>query len=152
MLYSVDMEAKTTEGDGRGLLPESVQMSVGAALRLNAWAPVAVVVAFVSRLWLREPTLEGWARVAVALLPLLPGLLYVRSLAGWMRGLDEFQRRLQGQAAFVALTGMLVAMVSLDLLQVAGFLRGFHFGWEGTFAFTFLFYAVALAWANRRYR
>lgn len=135
-----------------GVLPEAVQMSAGEAIRLNAWAGVAVVVACVSRLLLRAPGLEGGARAVIALLPVVPGLLYVRSLGRWMRGLDELQRRLQGEAVTFALMVMLVLWMTLDLLQLAGFAERMHFGWEGTFALTFFFYALGLARANRAYR
>jgi hypothetical protein len=127
-------------------------MSVGEAIRLNRWAPVAVGAAFVSRWLLQDPGWEGWGRAGVALLPLLPGLLYVRSLCRWMRSLDEMQRRLQGEAVTFALLIMLVLWMTLDLLQLAGFAERVHFGWEGTFAFTFFLYALGLARANRAYR
>lgn len=135
------------------LLPEPMQMSVRAALKLNAWAGVAVVAAFVSRLLLRDSmAVDGALRVAAAWLPLLPGLLYLRALWRWMQGLDEMQRRLQVEAVCFATLSMLFVALSVDLLQVAGFLRSLHFGWEGYFAFTFFLYSLGLARANRRYQ
>ena len=82
----------------------------------------------------------------------MPGLLYLRALWRWMQGLDEMQRRLQVEAVCFATLSMLFVALSVDLLQVAGFLRSLHFGWEGYFAFTFFLYSLGLARANRRYQ
>lgn len=112
-------------------------MPYRAAFRLNAWAGVAVLAALVSRLLLRGPDLTGLPRVAVALFPLLPGLLYVRAIWRWMRGLDELQRRLQFEAVCFATLGMLLIALTADLLRTAGFAAWLNFGWEGYFAFTF---------------
>ncbi len=133
-------------------LPEAVRISVRDALKLNAWAPVAVVAAFVSRLLLRDPELTGPLRVAVALLPLLSGLLYVRTLWRWMRGLDEMQRRIQFEAVAFAALAMLFIALTVDLLQLGGFIGSLRFGWEGYFAFTFFLWTAGLALANRRYQ
>ncbi|MBL9174577.1 MAG: hypothetical protein JNL10_13655 [Verrucomicrobiales bacterium] len=134
------------------LLPEPVQMSVREALRLNAWAVVSVVAAVVARVWLQTPGLGGALRGMVALLPILPGLLYVRSLWRWIRGLDELQRRTQLEAVCGSALGMLLVTLSADLLRGAGFGLGLNFGWEGYFVLTFLFYVVAVLVAHRRVR
>lgn len=133
-------------------LPDAVQMSYRDALKLNAWAPVAVLAAFVSRLLLRDPDLTGLPRLMVTLLPLLPGLLYVYAIWRWMCGLDEMQRRIQFEAVSFAALAMLFLALTLDLLQLAGFVPNLHFGWEGYFAFTFFLWTAGLAFANRRYR
>lgn len=128
-------------------------MSVGSALKLNLWAGVAVVAAAASRLLLRESAgLTGAGRAAVALLPLLPGLLYVRALRRWMRGLDEMQRQLQIEAVCFAALSMLLIVLTADLLRLAGFLPRMTFGWEGYMAVTFFLWALGLVRANRRFR
>ena len=134
-------------------LPEPMQMFVRDTLRLNAWAGVAVVAAGISRTLLNNPhDPAGTARLALALLPLGPGLLYVRSLWRWMRGLDEMQRGLQLEAVCFAALGMLLVALSMDLLRLGGFWPTATFGWEGYFAFTFFLYSLGLARANRRFR
>lgn len=127
-------------------------MSHRDAFKLNAWAGVAVLAAIVSRLLLRGSDQTGTLALLVALLPLVPGLLYVRALWRWITGLDELQRRLQLQAVSFATLAMLLIGVTVDLLQQAGFVRSLHFGWEGYFAFTFVLYALGLTRANRGYR
>lgn len=123
-----------------------------SAVKLNAWAPVAVLAAFVSRLWLKSPELTGLPRIAVALLPLLPGLLYARAIWRWARGLDEMQRRIQLEALCFATLAMLFFALAADLLRAAGFVPRLNFGWEGCFAGTFFLWTLGLAIANRRYR
>ena len=76
------------------ILPESVRpgrhYSLRADLKLNAWAFVAMLAAWVAR-WLLQRHHEWGAGLqsAVALMPLAPSLLYVRSIARWIGGMDE---------------------------------------------------------------
>ena len=87
MLYSVAMT--------KNILPEAVQTSPCVAIKLIAWAGVAVIVSFLSRWWL--PHHADWnvaLRTLVALAPIVPSLLWARSIARWMRQLDEMQRRI----------------------------------------------------------
>jgi len=134
------------------VLPDAVQMSYRDALVLNAWAPVAVLAAFASRLVPAAMELDEAPRFLVALLPLPPALLYVRSLWRWMHGLDEMQRRIQVEAVSFATLVMLFVALIVDLLQIAGFVPRLRFGWEGYFALTFLFWTLGLVRANRRYQ
>jgi hypothetical protein len=135
----------------RQWFPEGLQMSGRAALRLNAWALVALAVAFAARRFLRQPDWSDPLRIAVALAPLVPGSLYVLVLWRWIRGLDELQRRIQiGAVAFVAAI-MGFALMGVDLLQGAGYLRQFHWGWEFAYALCFLLWMVGCALSTRRY-
>lgn len=134
------------------LLPDPVQMPVWDSLKLNAWAGVAVVMALVSRLMLASPDWPPSLRSVVALLPVLPGLLYVRALWRWMSGLDELQRRIQLEAVCFATLAMLLLALAADLLRGAGVGSRLNFGWEGFFAITFGLYALGLVRVHRRYR
>ena len=134
------------------LLPDPVHMPVRDSLKLNAWAGIAVVMAFVSRLMLASPDWSPWARCVVALLPVLPGLLYVRALWRWMSGLDELQRRIQLEAVCFATLAMLLLALAADLLRGAGVGSRLNLGWEGFFAITFGLYALGLIRVHRRYR
>ena len=135
----------------RHWFPEGLNLSPRTALRLNAWALVALAVSFAARWALRQP---GWSeplRAAVALAPLLPGSFYVLGIVHWIRGLDELQRRIQiGAVAFVAAV-MGFAMMGVDLLQGAGFVRHFHWGWEFAYAAAFLLWMIGCALSTRRY-
>lgn len=139
--------------DRLSLLPEATQIPIAHAVRLNLWALVAVATAVLSRILLRDSAgLSGSLRVTVALLPLLPAALYLRSLSKWIHRLDEMQRRLQLEAVCVACVGMLLVTLAADLLRTSSVLPKLNFGWEGYFVVTFLLYAISLASANRRLR
>lgn len=138
------------------LLPEASRISPGTAIKLNVWAGVAVLVSFTSRWWLpHHPESGTLVRVVVALAPLVPSLLWARSIARWMRGLDELQRRIQQEAWFFAAMGTVFVVTALNLVESAGILHlgrlPHGLGWEGCFALMFLLYSTGCAISNRRY-
>jgi hypothetical protein len=140
--------------------PESVQLgknySWRADMKLNAWAFVAVFIAFASRSWLHhhgdEPVL---LRAAIALSPLLPSLFYVSTVTHWIRGMDEMQRRIQMEACLFATVGTTFVATALSLLQANALLpprwQG-GLGWEGMFALVVAFYFLGNVLINRRYQ
>ena len=95
-------------------------------------------------------------RALVALSPLLPSLLYVRSITRWMRGMDELQRRIQLEACLFATTGTIFIATAVNLLGMAGVLQATRIqnglGWEGMFAFVIAFSVLGNLIINRRYR
>lgn len=142
-------------------LPESVRpgkhYSFAADMKLNAWALVAVAVSIVAREMLKHhPDWGAPWRSIVALTPMLPSLLYLRSIARWIGGMDELQRRIQVEACLFATTATVFLRTSLDLLEGAGLLQstrlGHGLGWEGTFAAIIVFYILGNMIFNRRYR
>jgi len=138
------------------LFPEGVQTSCATAVKLNAWALVALLASAFAHWFVRRPDLGGSLRAAVALAPLVPSLLYVRAIARWIRSLDELQRHIQLEAWFFATTGTIFVATALSLLGGTGVLRGTRFagglGWEGTYALTFFLWVLGCAISNRRYR
>jgi len=139
---------------------ESVQpgrnYSFRADMKLNAWAFVAVGFAFASRIVIRtHPECDLWLRAAIAVLPLLPSLLYVRSIARWIRGMDELQQRIQLGACLFATTGTIFIVLAYNLLVAQGiYLARLPHGldWEDTFASVILLYIFGNFIINRRYR
>ena len=153
MLYSDDMIKST--------FPEAVQPGrhyrFRDDLKLNAWAFVAVVLAIVSRSVLKQ--YQDWGvpvRAMVALAPLAPSLMYVRSIGRWIRGMDELQRRIQLEACLFSTTATVFITTGLSLISGAGRLDlsrvGQGLGWEGTFTVIFIFYVLGNTIFNRRYR
>jgi|GEM_PF-505223 len=149
ILYSVDMI--------NNLLPEAVQTSPSEAIKLSGWAGVAVIVSFGSRWWLQHHA--DWndvLRTGVALAPIVPSLLWVRSITRWMQRLDELQRRIQYEAWFFAAMGTVFLMTALNLSNSAGTLGPVRMrnglGWEGAFAAIFFLYCIGCALSNRRYK
>ena len=143
------------------IFPEAVQpgphYSFRADMKLNAWALMALVVAMVSRWWLQHHHDWGaWVSGGIALSPLLPSVLYVRSLSRWIGGMDELQRRIQLEACLFATTGMVLIATALSLLSGYGLLESswvqHGLGWEGSFAGIVGLYIVGNVLSCRRYR
>ena len=139
---------------------ESVQPGKGysfrADIRLNAWAFVAVGLAFASRIVIRHhPDWSMWLRALIALLPLLPSFLYVRSITRWIRGMDELQQRIQLGACLFATTGTIFIVLAYNLLVAQGiYLPRLPHGldWEDTFASVIFLYILGSTIINRRYK
>src|SRR6266545_3163452 len=117
MLYIVDMN--------KPILPEAVMpgkhYSFGADMRLNAWAFAAVMFSFLAHMLL--PGHTDW-HPAVRV-----------SIARWIGGMDELQRRLQLEACLLATTGTIFVTTAVSLLKSSG--SGLPrlqngLGWEGT--------------------
>jgi hypothetical protein len=139
------------------ILPEGVNTSWVTAFKLNAWAVVAVITLNVARIIQREFDVGTPLRAILALAPMVPSFLYIRSIARWIRGLDELQRRIQYEAWFFATTGTLLVATSLQLLFASGvpvfggrFATGL--GWEEMFACVFVLWMLGCVLVNRRYR
>ena len=117
---------------------------------------MAVVVAFVARSLLSHH--HDWVllQLVVALTPILPSLLYLRSIARWIGGMDELQRRIQLESCLFATTATVFLRASLDLVGGTGTLQPLSLqhglGWEGTFAAIIAFYILGNMIFNRRYR
>lgn len=62
-----------------------------------------------------------WLVIVLALLPALPALLMLRAYLTFFRAMDEFQRRVQGEAA----------LITLGIVTVAAFSYGFLAEWAG---------------------
>ncbi len=141
------------------ILPEAVRpgkhYSFAADMRLNAWAFVAMATSMAARGLLKNH--HEWSATlqsAVALTPILPSLLYLRSIARWIGGMDELQRRIQLEACLFATTVTVFLRTALDLLEgIAQSPRPrYSLGWEGTFAAIIVFYILGNLIFNRRYR
>ena len=153
ILYSAGMNSKP-------FLPEEVEPGSGhyslqTDIRVNGWAWAAVLTSFVGEVILL-PHHTDWpsaARALVALIPLLAGLLWVRSVTRWLRGMDELHRRITTAAAvFASVTTLFVVAASRQLV-VAGVLPVHSQGFAG-FVIIWLvvcFYLLGRKLFNRRY-
>lgn len=135
--------------------PGSGQYSFKRDLRLNAWLLVSALV-FVGQLALlrHHPEWPPLARGLIALTPLLPALLYVRSWVRFVRGLDELQRRVQMAAHLFAAWGTIVIGVALSILNAQGTI---HFlphglGFGGVMVLFFPLWLTGVAIASCRYK
>ena len=140
---------------------ESVQpcsggYSLKTDLRLNAWLAVATAV-YVAILILskRHPEWSPLTRGLLMLVPLFPGLLYVRACMSFVRGMDELQRRVQMEAWLFAALGSLIIGTVINTLNANGVLLGeLKYGLTigSAFIVTFVLWLVGTIVANRRYK
>lgn len=84
-------------------------------------ATIYVVFVVGAALAIRHLHPPQWALVILALLPLAPALLMLRAYVVYVNALDEFQRRIQTEAAIIA-TG---------IVAFASFAYGFLEDWAG---------------------
>src|SRR5881392_2514289 len=85
------------------------------------WLAAATLVYLIS-LWLLKHHAD-WspgARVAITLAPLLPGILYLRTLLKSFWQMDELQRRIQIEGLGFAQVGTLVVMTAMNILTAEG--------------------------------
>jgi hypothetical protein len=136
--------------------PHSGQYSPSTDWKLHSWLVVAAVLAVASDYLLRHhPDWSLSIRVILALCPLAPCLLYVRSWVRFVRGMDELQRRIQIESRLAACLGTLLVVTAINALNIYGiplpvFPRGLNV--MGTLILAGIFWRVASAVINRRYR
>lgn len=140
-------------------IPEEVakaQRSLRKEFKFNAWLAVATVTYLITLYLVREnPDWAPGLRVAVTLLPILPGLLYLRNGLKLLRGMDELQRRIQFEAWLFAAIGTVVVGAIINVLNANGvvwdtFPHGLEIG--GTYLAMFFLWCIGVASANRRYQ
>ena len=125
-------------------------------LAATAWLGVTTVTYLVTLFLVQDnPNWAPLLGVGMALLPLLPGIMYLRNLWGSFQSLDEMQRRIQLEAWSFAMAGTVVVTTVLNVLNAHGL------GWEdyphgleigGVFITMFMLWSIGTAVAKARYR
>jgi hypothetical protein len=107
-------------------LPEEIGLGKMASWRasMKAGAPwmFAVYLTDIPGAYLLSRN-EDWPaifRAVVAMAPLMASLLYVRSLARWIGGMDEMHRRVTQSAFLFATVAYLLLSAAWDLLKRTG--------------------------------
>ena len=138
------------------LRPCSGLYSLRKDIKLNAWLAAAVATYTLDQLLAKwHPDWSVTTRAAMALAPLVPGLLYIRSWVRFVGGLDELQRRIQLEAWLFSVVGTVLTAIAVSTLNEAGvhlgeLEHGLGMGWA--FMVAFVFWLVGSAIANCRYK
>ena len=78
--------------------PRTGEFSIRAQWKVNHWAFAAILLSVAGDLLIHfNADSKSWPvalRTLIALCPLLPALLYVRSLRRWLLGMDELDRQI----------------------------------------------------------
>lgn len=120
------------------------------------WLAAATLIYLIS-LWLLKHHI-AWPpgrRVAITLAPLLPGILYLRSLLRSFWQMDELQRRIQIEGLGVALVGTVVVMTVMNIctaegIRLVNYPRGLGIG--GVYVTMFILWSVGVSISSFRYR
>jgi len=92
------------------------------------------------------------ARVAVALLPVVPTALFLWAIVSLIRSFDEMQRRIHLEALAFAFPLAILLLMTLGLLQLAIDLPMEDWSYRHVWVFLPLFYFGGLSLAWRKYR
>ncbi len=137
--------------------PGSSQYSPQTSWKLHGWLVVTALLEIVSDYVLRHN--PGWSellRAGCALSPLLPCVMWVRTWARFVGGLDELQRRIQIESRLVGCIGALLAILAINALNMHGialpkfFARGLSF--MPAIILAGIIWRIASAVINRRYQ
>jgi hypothetical protein len=141
--------------------PRTRYFSIRAQWRVNHWAFAAILLSLGGDLLVHFHTAAtDWPvvlRILIALGPLLPALLYVRSLAQWLRGMDELDREITLKVFLFAISATLYLNMALHPLAEWGVVRNgwwqmnWHSWWLQAVPVTG-FYALGTMIFNRRYQ
>jgi hypothetical protein len=148
------MNTATTNSD-----PEQTSVPFTTCHRTVAgilWLATATLVYLIS-LWLLKHHTD-WSpgtRVAITLAPLLPGVLYLRTLVKSFWEMDELQRRIQIEALGLALVGTVVLMAAMNILTVEGirvvnYPQGLGIG--GVYMTMFILWSIGVSISTFRYQ
>ena len=120
------------------------------------WLAAATLTYLIS-LWLlkHHPAWSPAVRVAITLVPLLPGVLYLRTLLKSFWQMDELQRRIQIEGFGFALVGTLVVMTAVNIFKAEGiallnYPQGLGIG--GVYLTMFILWSVGVSISTFRYR
>jgi len=101
---------------------------------------------------LREFQFQGWVRVAVALLPIPPFVLFLSMVLAEIRSLDELWRRIHLEALVIAFPLAILLLMILGLMELATGLSPNDWSYRHVWIFLPIFYAIGLVVSVRRYK
>jgi len=119
-----------------------------------AWSIVWILTYFGARLVLKSmgPPQADWARVGVALVPLVPFMIFLWTFINDMRQADEMERRIHLEALAWAYPLAMVLIMVLALMQLAMPLKEADWGYRHVWPFFWVFWLFGQAFARRRYQ
>jgi hypothetical protein len=119
-----------------------------------AWSIVWILSYFAARVMLKSMGAPhaDWARVGVALVPLIPFVLFLWTFIGDMRNADEMERRINLEALAWAYPLAMVLIMVLALLQLAMPLKPEDWSYRHIWPFFWVFWLFGQAFARRRYQ
>lgn len=140
-------------------IPESRETRIAQfkrSMKANGWLFVTTVTYLITLYLVREhPEWGPKFRVGMTLLPILPGVVYLRMLWGTFKSLDELQRRIQLEGWAFAMSGTVIVNTVLNVLNANGVgFSGYPHGLElgGAYICILTLWFIGVAQATARYR
>ncbi len=103
-------------------------------------------------LLLKYAALPASLKIAVAIVPVIPFVFFIRRFLVHLRNLDELQRRVHFEALAYAFPITILLLMTLGLLERANIIAAEKWSYEEVWLYLPLFYLVGLAISWRRYR
>jgi hypothetical protein len=148
----VHMNIATTNPGRSDSCPSARKRVVAGLLWLAATTLIYLVC-----LWLlkHHPHWSPTARIGITLVPLLPGIFYLRALLKSFWEMDELQRRIQIEALGFALAGTVIVLTTVNVCKAEGiallnYPQGLGIG--GVYMTMFILWSVGVSIATFRYR
>ena len=101
---------------------------------------------------LRKFQIEGWVRVAIALLPILPFVLFLSMVLAEIRSLDELWRRIHLEALAIAFPLAVLLLMILGLMELATGLSPNDWSYRHVWIFLPIFYVIGVLVSVSRYK
>jgi len=141
--------------------PRKKHFSLRAQWKVNHWAYAGILLSFAGDLlvFCREDA-KAWpvaVRTIIALCPVLPALLWLRSFGQWLRNMDELDRRITFQVCLFAVSATFYLDLALqplrawDVIQNEWLLLHWHSLWVQSVVLSCL-YMLGTTIFNRRYQ
>ena len=101
---------------------------------------------------LRKFQFQGWLRIVVALLPILPFVFFLSMALAKIRSLDELWRRIHLEALAIAFTLAVLLLMILGLMEAAVGLSPDDWSYRHVWIFLPIFYTLGVVISIRRYK
>ncbi|HZZ20597.1 MAG TPA: hypothetical protein VFE25_14575 [Opitutaceae bacterium] len=126
------------------------------SFRLNAWLALTVGT-YMAMLFLEKqhPDWSPGLKITLCLVPILPGLIYLRKGLELLRGMDELQRRIQFESWLFAAVGTAVVSAIINVFNSHGIVAHWaphRLEVGATYLMMFCLWSIGVMISNLRYR
>ena len=102
--------------------------------------------------FLKQPGTPPVAKIALALVPMIPFAVFVMRYIGYLRGLDELHRRVHLEALVFAFPLAMLLLMTLGLMERGNLLSGENWSYRHVWYYLPFFYLLGITISWRRYR
>ncbi len=127
-------------------------MSASTKDRATLAAFIAWIVVYFACRWVLDHTsLPDWARIVIALSPIVPFVVFLLLVIASVRSMDELHRRVHLEALAFAFPASVVVLMVLGLLQLVIPFNQQRFNFRDAWPILWLLYLGGVSFTWRRY-